>query len=268
VRMIAALFFILAVSASHHTAFAQKVSPIDFVSRDGMTIEGYLMRPLGKGRRPAIIALHGCGGPLSRKTGRLSKRHLAWGRILVGAGFVVFFPDSFGSRGFGSLCRIRRRPVKHRDRRRDVAAARRWLRDQAFVKRGDISVLGWSNGGSTALRIAASRSGGVYRNIITFYPGCRTLLKRRRKSAAPLKIIMGAADDWTPPEPCARLAKLWDAKIILYAGAYHSFDTPNSRVRVRRGMAYSKYRDGVVHVGTNKKARQMAIQEVLRTLQN
>ena len=187
------------------SATAETPTIVSIKSLDETKIQSHLLRPTMPGKRPAVIALHGCGGPVSRKTGRLSKRHEAWARILVAEGYVVVFPDSFGSRGHRSLCRVRRRPVKHRHRRKDAHSARRWLSQQSNVDPDRISVLGWSNGGSTALRLAAARDGRHFHKIIAFYPGCRSMLDRRRKSKTPLMIIMGAADDWTPPEPCVEL---------------------------------------------------------------
>ena len=247
---------------------AQSVSTVHFPSADGTMITGYLMRPAGAARRPAVVALHGCGGPLSSRSRRLSKRHLAWGKILVRHGYVVMFPDSFGSRGYGSLCRLKPRPVKQRHRQRDAQGARHWLAAQSFVSSDRIYLLGWSNGGGTALRLAISNRGRGFRNIVAFYPGCRALLKRQgRRPHVPLKILIGAADDWTRPEPCIKLAKRWGISIVLYQGAYHSFDTPNSRLRTRYGMPTSRNPGGTVTLGTNERARRMAIREVLRTFE-
>ena len=41
---------------------------------------------------PAIVALHGCGGPFPA-------RDQQWRDLLVAAGHQVLLPDSFGSRG-------------------------------------------------------------------------------------------------------------------------------------------------------------------------
>lgn len=257
----------LVLSFTGNAASAQSPSVVRFASSDGTNLQGYLLRPPGGGQHPAVIALHGCGGPLNRKRSRLVKRHRAWGRTLARNGYVVLFPDSFGSRGYRALCRVKPRPVKHRDRQRDVAGAQRWLAGQTYVSANRISVLGWSNGGSTALRVASSKIGRKLHSVIAFYPGCRAMLRKlKRRPTAPLKIIMGAADDWTPPEPCVQLAKRWGIQIVLYEGAYHGFDTPRSKVRRLHGMAYSKDGTGSVTVGTHPGARKKAIDEVLRTL--
>jgi len=239
---------------------ADAQTTVRFSSGDGTTITGYLMKPAGRGPFPAVVALHGCGGAMST-------RDRAWGRRLVLAGHVVLFPDSFGSRGHGSLCRIKPRPVKQAQRVADAQGARRWLASQNFVKRGRISILGWSNGGSTVLRTAASSAGRGFRRAIAFYPGCKAMLRNMKsRPTVPTKIIIGASDDWTPPGPCISLARRWGMQIVVYKGAYHGFDSPGSKLRKRHGMAFTKRGDGTVTVGENPTARRKATGEVLRTL--
>lgn len=248
--------------------FAGKAEPVSFFSEDGSLITGYMMVPSGSGPFPAVVALHGCGGPLNRKKTRLSSRHRDWGKRLVKWGYVALFPDSFGSRGYGSLCRVKKRKVKHRHRMRDAQGALKWLQKQRFIDGDSVSVLGWSNGGSTVLRLAFSKRGKGFRKAISFYPGCRSLSKRKKKKMrVPLHILMGREDDWTPPEPCEVLVKKRGGELILYDGAHHGFDTPNRPLKMRRGMAYSKNGDGIVHSGTHEPSRQRAIKDVRRILE-
>ena len=52
---------------------------------------------------------------------------------------------------------------------------------------------------------------------------------------APLLILIGDKDDWTPAEPCRRLTEAaqqagYPVTIKIYPGAYHSFDS-NAPVR-------------------------------------
>ena len=56
-----------------------------------------------------------------------------WAKLLVADGFVVLFPDSFGSRGLGSQCRVRETKVRaSRERVADANAARRWLQSASL----------------------------------------------------------------------------------------------------------------------------------------
>jgi len=253
---------------SSFTAQAQRTKQVSFRSADGTMLEAYVLAPSGYEKRsPAVIALHGCGGPLRRDGKRLSARHRAWGRILANAGYFVVFPDSFGSRGPGSLCKIKPRPVRQKDRIADVEGTIRWLKRQADVHSDKIGLIGWSNGGTTALRVAIAPFAAEIRQVFAFYPGCRRVLRDvSRPVKTKLKMLLGAADDWTPPEPCIMLAKRWDVPVELYKDAYHGFDSPRSRIRIRRGLAFTPDNRGIAHVGTNYEARRKAIASVLGSL--
>lgn len=206
---------------------------------------------------------------MNGKKTRLSKRHRDWGKRLAKLGYVVLFPDSFGSRAYGSLCRVKKRKVKHKHRIRDAQGALAWLKSKRYIDGDNISVLGWSNGGSTVLRLAFSKRGKGYKHAIAFYPGCRSLAKRKKKRMrVPLHILIGRKDDWTPPEPCEALVQKRGGELILYDGAHHGFDTPNRPVRMKRGMAYSKNGDGIVHSGTHEPSRLKSHEDVLRILSN
>ncbi len=214
---------------------------------------------------------HGCGGLFDRSGDRLNGRHRDWSDRLLAAGYVVFFPDSFGSRGLTSICTDAERSITPRDRVADVRGAFVWLASQPYIDFQRIALLGWSNGGSTVLRSMApdARPPGNadFRTAIAFYPGCRLLLKEPWKARVPLSILIGDADDWTPPEPCKMLSQRWGNRFISYPGAYHSFDAPKTPIRIRKGVTYSANGSGEVHVGTNEQARAAAIATVMQTLE-
>ena len=249
-------------------ASARGTNTVQLRSADGTVLTAYLVRSrTSETTAPTVIALHGCGGPLNRRGTRLNDRHRSWGSILSQAGYNVLFPDSFGSRGHKSLCRVRPRPVRQRDRLQDVLGALEWSAKQPFVRAGAISLLGWSNGATTALHAARARPAALTGAIIAFYPGCRSLLERARSDRMEkLTLLMGAADDWTAPSHCIRLARTWQFRIVLYEGAYHGFDAPRSRFRQRNGLAFTPDGTGRAHVGTHPQARREAIGEVLSIL--
>jgi dienelactone hydrolase len=72
---------------------------------------------------------------------------------------------------------------------------------------------------------------------VALYPGCALQLSSGRVSAvglyspdAPVLILIGANDDWTPAEPCRTLtaaaqAAGYPVAIKVYPGAYHAFDS-------------------------------------------
>ena len=92
------------------------------------------MRYCGIGPFPAVVALHGCAG-LYGKNGDLSPRHRDWAERLVAKGFIVLFPDSFGSRGAGPQCKLEDRVTRPAyERKADAVAARRYLQSRSDVK--------------------------------------------------------------------------------------------------------------------------------------
>lgn len=242
--------------------------PID----DGQ-LDGVLYRPAGEGPFPAIVALHGCGG-LWREPGKLSSRHADWGERLAAAGFIVLMPDSYGSRKLGSQCGVKELTVRSsRERVADASAARHWLQTRADVKNEAVMLLGWSGGGSTILAAIRTDRRPADRNpdfakAAAFYPSCRTQSESQAFSARlPTLILMGDADDWTPPGPCDFLARSAQARgeaveLVLYPGALHDFDHPRLEVKQREGVAYSATGTGKATVGTNMVAREDAIRRV------
>src|ERR1019366_7003532 len=93
-------------------------------------LRAMLVRPDGAGPFPAIVALHNCDG-LADGEAPVDQRYQEWGARLKAAVFAVLFPDSFGSRGLSSQCRIRQRSVRaSQTRSNDADAARHWLQAQ------------------------------------------------------------------------------------------------------------------------------------------
>jgi dienelactone hydrolase len=239
-------------------------------------LKAVLYRPAGSGPFPAIVALHGCGG-LIGASGRMGARHADWGERLAALGYIVLFPDSYGSRGLGSQCLVRDRTVRPgRERVADVRLARNWLLGRADVNQDRISLLGWSNGASSVLwAIARDRKPGDgrpdFRSAVAFYPGCRLIAqaaeRRDWEIRLPLLILIGEADTWTPADPCRQLvatitANDGKASIITYPNAVHEFDHPNRRSEKRQGLAITGDGSGEAMVGTDPAAREDALRRV------
>ena len=154
--------------------------------------------------------------------------------------------DSFSSRGIRQLCtqKFADRTLKEADRVGDAYAALAFLRMQHGVDRRPIGLLGWSHGGGSVLATITKppQHGEGFAAAVSFYPGCT---RRSRQSgtfhpSAPLLVLIGEADDWTPAEPCKTLAAAVAKRgepmqIVTYADTYHDFDNPAlTRKRVRR----------------------------------
>jgi dienelactone hydrolase len=189
-------------------------------------------------------------------------READWAARFLEAGYAVLLPESFSARGQGSQCGVRDRAIlPWRERRADAAGAQAFLAAQPGIDAGRIALAGWSHGGSTVL---ASLDLPGYAAFVAFYPGCsRSLRNRAPLPAAPALLLIGEADDWTPPEPCRGFAALAPGlRLVTYPDAHHGFDAPNSPVRQRGGVAFGTRGDGTAHVGTNQAARESAIRLV------
>jgi len=268
------LFLLAALALAAGTAASAPVvpTPVD-IALDKGALKSFLFRPDGAGPFPAVVALHGCDGLVTRK-GVLGIRARDWAEHLVKAGFVVLFPDSFGSRGLGSQCTVRRRTVRSdRERVADANAARRWLQAQTYVEPRHVTLLGWSNGAITALwtvrrRIALAAADDIdFRSAVALYPGCTRLDNAAWSARVPTLILIGAADDWTPAQACKRMVagargRSAGTSIVVYPGAYHDFDHPNRPLGLRYGVAFSASGTGTVHTGTNPAARADALKRV------
>lgn len=267
---------ILAVAASciacGTAALAVTPQKVTFPSNnaEATPLTGYLYRPQGAGPFPAIVAMHGCGG-LFTKTGRVQKRNADWATRFTEAGIAILFPDSFNPRGVTQVCTLKQaeRPVVPFGRSFDANGAADWLSTQPYIDKARLGLIGWSHGGSTTLwtvREGGAPNASEFKTAIAFYPGCRVLLERASwKPRLPLKILIGAADDWTPPQPCRDLAAKHSIAMTEYPGAFHGFDSPDSPIRIREGLGSTPGNTGRAHVGTNPEAREAAIKEVMAT---
>ncbi len=225
-------------------------------------------------KRPAVVLLHGCGGPYAagaaaRERRELSPRLLAYAEHLRGLGLHVLVTDSLSSRGEKELCtqKIGQRRVTQRERRRDALGAVAWLAEHPRVDRQRIALLGWSHGGSavlaaTDLEQAEVRAQAVQPALaIAFYPGCSPW-QRRYEPSAPLLVMIGEDDDWTPAEPCvslgARLATVSGTQpkvqVVTYPGAVHAFDS-FAAVRVREDVPQGVRPGQGVKVGGHEPSR-------------
>ena len=224
----------------------------------------------------AAILLHGCGGLGANR--QLNARHQSAKDWFIERGISVLFPESFTSRRFEEVCTIKlqSRTIQQIDRVLDVMAAHAWLKTQPGIDPKKIVLLGWSHGGSTVLNTLTHRAPlGEFSDdvkfveAIAFYPGCSPFAKDSAptKISSPLTVLMGDADDWTPAAPCsAFVARLKNndqpATITLYPGAYHDFDNPAGKLRVRTEVPNGVNGSKGVTVAPDPKAREDAMAKI------
>nr|WP_326528150.1 dienelactone hydrolase family protein [Rhodoferax sp.] len=252
--------------------------PAGSLSTSPAPLRAFLFRPLGdEGVRPAVVMVHGCGGAFG-KNGALNARHRMWGEYLAGQGYVALMLDSFSARGFRQICTIKfsERTLKEADRTGDAYAALAYLRQLPQVDPARIALLGWSHGGGVTLNAIShppdksTAAAGGFRAAVALYPGCTARSKRADKfhPYAPLLLLMGEADDWTPAAPCQSLASVVAARgepmqIITYPETYHDFDNPALTARRLRTDVPNGVTPGAgVTIAPNPVAREDAKERV------
>jgi dienelactone hydrolase len=222
--------------------------------------------------RPALVLLHGCSGVFGRAP-RLAARYTEMASRLAALGVQALVVDSLTPRGERELCtqRVGERRTTQQQRRRDALGAVQWLADQPGVDRTRIGLLGWSNGGSTVLSASNLAHPEVARAAVkpslavAYYPGCATERERGYEPAAPLLLLLGQADDWTPAAPCKELASAARGEPrpqwVAYEGAHHGFDG-TAAVRLRADVPNGATEQSGVHVGGQPLARALAVQRL------
>ena len=196
-----------------------------------------VMKPDGAGPFPAVVILHDCSGLAPRSSGSPAR----WANVLLREGYVVVIPDSFSTRGHADGVCTNPSPARNEvnayRRARDAYEALAYARSLPYVDGAHVGVMGGSHGGSTTLATMVASEGPGFAAAIALYPGCRARYGNWRpgtagvyKPVAPLLILVGEKDDWTPAEPCRQLVERsrdagYPVAIRIYPGALHSFDS-------------------------------------------
>ena len=258
---------------------AQAEERVSFPSLDGEASAPVVLTalwfPAPTSPAPAVALFHGCGGIYDRHR-QLNKRMRDYAALFNAAGYHVLVVDSLTPRYETELCtqRVGKRRVTQANRRLDALGAIAYLADRPDVDAKKIGIVGWSNGGSTVLAannlhhpdVASALARAAF--AVAFYPGCEADLKRGYEPAAPLLMLIGQADDWTPAAPCRKLARAAGEpkpEIDVYAGAYHDFDG-DGPVRLRKDVPNGVNPGQGVHVGGNAAARRASQARLLKFL--
>jgi dienelactone hydrolase len=195
-----------------------------------VSLLGYLARPLrqGAGPSPAVIILHHCAG--------FDDLVVSWADRLSFWGYTALAVDSFSARGAPKNCTARTYQAL------DASSAFNFLAQQDVVDSSRVAVIGFSQGGTAALRNAELDSaftkshGDSFRAAVAFYPDCSGV---SGIMAVPTLVLVGELDDWTPAKACQAMVEGRDdiglsrkaddrsmVSLVVYPGVYHSFNLP------------------------------------------
>jgi dienelactone hydrolase len=221
-------------------------------------IKATLVKPDGPGPFPAVVIMHDCSGLGLRSSGAPDR----WAKELVKRGYVILIPDSFTTRGHPDGVCSDPSPsaaeVGNVRRVRDAYAALAYVRTLPYVDGSRVGLMGGSHGGRATLAAMAapeSDTGPLARDkragfaaAVALYPRCGVRLGGWRvvrqsgdagpiadyigvyKPVAPVLILIGEKDDWTPADACRKLAEVaqqagYPVAIKVYPETHHSFDS-------------------------------------------
>jgi dienelactone hydrolase len=200
-------------------------------------VTGYMARPPGTAPFAAVVLLHGCGG--------FHSSMMSWADRLSRMGYVALAVDSFGSRGIDEQC-----SGGFPEQAADGYAALRLLSTRSFVRASHVALMGFSQGGLSVLTAleppATQRSAEKFRAGIAFYPICQYA---SGIMTAPVLVVVGAADTWTPASACEAMAvgrtelgaprgpgDRSSIELAILPGAHHNFDVTDLALAPGRGI--------------------------------
>jgi len=123
------------------------MKPIEYRSRDGLTIHGYLTVPRGKEAKNLPLVVNPHGGPWVRDE---------WGfnpevQFLASRGYAVFQPNYRGSTGYGKKFFVRSFKQWGKKMQDDITDGVLWLEKKGIVDPKRVAIYGGSYGGYATL---------------------------------------------------------------------------------------------------------------------
>lgn len=204
----------------------------------------YMTRPSGSGPFSAVVLLHGCGG--------FHSMMVSWADRMSRFGYVALAVDSFGPRAIDDQC-----GGMQTDQIEDAYAALRYLTIQPFVRSSHVALMGFSMGGGSVLHAlekgpVEQRHAERFRAGIAFYPVCQYA---SGIMVAPVLVLIGDADDWTPSSSCEAMAAgrselgaprgpgdRSSIELVIYPGVHHGFDELELSIVPTRGITFKGHR--------------------------
>ncbi|MGQ0558423.1 MAG: alpha/beta hydrolase family protein [Sphingosinicella sp.] len=176
----------------HGHAFAP-VSAIEYRSRDGLRIPGYLTLPLGRDPRNLPLVLMPHGGPFMRDEGRFDLH----AQFLASRGYAVLQPNFRGSAGYGREFVEQGFGQLGGAMIDDMEDGVDWLASRETIDPGRVCIYGGSYGGYAAIW-AAMRSPQRYRCAISWAgpTDFESLLRHDRRYLTPRRYQREQSITW------------------------------------------------------------------------
>jgi dienelactone hydrolase len=196
--------------------------------------------PPSAGRVPAMVIAHGSAG--------VDQRESWWAETLTKLGLATFVVDSFTPRGVRQTATDQSQ-LSTAANVADALAALRLLGTHPRIDPQRVGVIGFSKGGQVALysalepfRRAVIDDDARFAAHVALYPYSNDWYTAARVTGAPMLLLLGGRDDYTPAEACRGYAEWFkaaggDTTVIVYPDAYHDFDDTSLRARARDRQA-------------------------------
>lgn len=193
-------------------------------------------------RVPAMVISHGSGGILA-------DREPMWAERLRKQGVATFLVDSFAPRGIASTGADQSRlPLAASIA--DALHALQLLSTHPRIDPRRIGIIGFSKGGQVALYTALEpfreavmgNDGERFALHIALYASCSIPYKGAPVSDAPILLLLGGADDYTPSAHCGRYAD-WlrehggNVDMTIIENGHHGFDLSTRPRYLRRAQS-------------------------------
>jgi dipeptidyl aminopeptidase/acylaminoacyl peptidase len=191
-----------------------EMKPVQFKSRDGLTLNGYLTRPVGAAAPgPMVLFVH--GGPWGRDHWRLDP-YAQW---LANRGYAVLQVNFRGSAGYGRKFLAAGNRQWGKAMQNDLLDAVDWAVREGVADKGRVAIMGGSYGGYATLAGAAFNPGVFVCGVDIVGPSnIFTLLKSVPPYWKPLRSIfnrrIGNVDDPADKQLLESASPLFSAEKI------------------------------------------------------
>lgn len=124
-----------------------KMKPIEYKTRDGLTIHGYLTLPKGKEAKNLPVVVNPHGGPWARDQWRFNSEV----QFLANRGYAVLQMNFRGSTGYGKQFWMASFKQWGKTMQDDISDGVKWLIDQGIADPKKVAIYGGSYGGYATL---------------------------------------------------------------------------------------------------------------------
>lgn len=130
----------------------------------------------------------------------------------------------------------------------DAYRALEKLSEHPNIDKNKVSITGWSLGGAVSLFSAwlpiknAITKKVSFASHLPIYPPCFVDPENTDFTDAPIHILIGENDNWTPAKPCTEFVKKINKKgnigLTIYPNAHHSFDSKSELTQNEKGYSF------------------------------